>query len=171
MKLNIQFRPEQISGSAFLADRVTLLGDVSVGDESSIWYGSVVRGDTEKIQIGDRTNIQDLSVLHADPGFPCVIGDRVTVGHGAVVHGAMIEDDVMVGMRAVILNGARVGAGSMIAAGAVVTEGTLVPEGSFVAGVPAKIRGAVTPRHTEMIQHAAAHYVEAATLYRSSDDQ
>lgn len=168
MEFQTTHRPSQIDGTAFLADRVTVLGDVTIGQDSSVWFGTVIRGDTERVQIGARTNVQDLSVLHADPGFPCVIGDGVTIGHGAIVHGATVEEGVMIGMRAVILNGAQIGSGSMIAAGAVVTEQTQIPAGSFVAGVPAKVRGSVTSRHTEMIQHAAKHYVDAAKAFAAS---
>lgn len=168
MNFMTKYLADLVSASAFLADQVTVLGDVTIGDESSIWFGAVIRGDTEQISIGERSNVQDLSVLHADPGYPCRIGDRVTVGHGAVVHGATVEDDVMIGMRAVLLNGAVIGSGSMIAAGAVVTEGTIIPPGSFVAGIPAKVRGTVTPRHTEMIAHAANHYVAAGKAYAES---
>ncbi|MCA9137363.1 MAG: gamma carbonic anhydrase family protein [Planctomycetales bacterium] len=169
MKFQIAFRPEQISESAFIARNATVFGDVTVGADSTVLFGAVIRGDTESIRIGSQTNIQDLSVLHADPGFPCVLGDRVTIGHGAIVHGAMIEDDVLVGMRAVVLNGAKIGAGSLVAAGAVVTAGMEVPPGSVVTGTPAVVRGSVSERHTEMIRHAAQHYVKAGKAYRDSD--
>jgi carbonic anhydrase/acetyltransferase-like protein (isoleucine patch superfamily) len=168
MEFQTAFRPDQIARSAFLAPGTTVLGDVTVGEQSSIWFGSVVRGDTEAIRIGAGSNIQDLSVLHADPGFPCTIGDGVTVGHGAIVHGATVENDVLIGMRAVVLNGAVIGRGSLIAAGAVVTEGMSIPPGSIVAGLPAKVRGDVREKHRSMIEHAAAHYVAAAAAHRNS---
>lgn len=171
MKFEIHFRPDQIAESAWIADGATVLGDVSIGPESSVWFGAVIRGDTEKIEIGSRSNIQDLSVLHSDPGDPCVIGDRVTVGHGAVVHGAIVEDDVMIGMRAVVLNGARIGSGSVIAAGAIVTESMEIPPHSFVAGVPAKVRGSATEKHAEMIRHAAEHYVAASVAYQRNQSK
>ncbi|MCO8121354.1 gamma carbonic anhydrase family protein [Stieleria sp. TO1_6] len=166
----LEFRADQIAASAFIAANATVLGDVSIGDESSVWFGAVVRGDTERIQIGQQSNIQDMSVLHADPGVPCVIGDRVTIGHAAIVHGATIEDDVLVGMRAVVLNGAKIGRGSVIAAGAVVTEGAQIPPGSMVTGMPAVVRGPVKQRHDEMIRHAAEHYVQAGAAYRKAAD-
>ncbi len=166
MEFQTEFRPGQIAGTAFLAAGAVVLGDVTVGERSSIWFGSVVRGDTEAIRIGTRSNIQDLSVLHADPGFPCTIGDEVTVGHGAIVHGATVEDRVLIGMRAVVLNGAVIGRGSLIAAGAIVTEGQSIPPGSLVAGLPAKVRGQVGDKHAAMIEHAAEHYVAAAAAYR-----
>ena len=130
MKIQTQFRPELVADTVFIAPGATVLGDVSIEAESIVLFGAVIRGDTEAIRIGKQTNIQDLCVLHADPGVPCVLGDRVTIGHSAIVHGATIEDDVMIGMRAVILNGAEIGQGSIVAAGAVVTAGTTVPPGS-----------------------------------------
>ncbi len=103
-------------------------------------------------------------MLHADPGFPCALGDRVTIGHGAIVHGATVEDDVLVGMRAVLMNGVVVGAGSIIGVGAVVTEGTRIPAGSVVMGVPAQVKRNVEERDLERIRHAAAHYVQAGAV-------
>ena len=166
MKLNTEFRADQVADNAFLAPSATIFGDVTIGSESSVLFGAVVRGDTESIRIGSQTNVQDLCVLHADPGFPCRIGDRVTLGHGAVVHGATVEDDVLIGIRAVVLNGAVIGAGSLIAAGAIVTGGTTIPPGSVVTGAPGVVRGPVKERHTEMIRHAAQHYVRAGKVYR-----
>lgn len=167
-KIQTAFRPDQISRSVFIADNATVLGDVTIGSESTVLFGAVIRGDTESIRIGEQTNVQDQCVLHADPGVPCTIGDRVTIGHGAIVHGATVEDDVLIGMRAVILNGAVVGAGSIIAAGSVVTAGMTVPPGSVVTGMPATVRGPVSDRHQEMIRHAADHYVRAGKAYRES---
>ena len=117
MQFDNQFHPEQIHKSVFIAEGVCIFGNVKINADSSIWFNAVVRGDTEQIQIGSRTNIQDLSLIHADQGVPCVIGDDVTVGHSAIVHGATVESDVMIGMRATILNGAVIGHGSLIAAG------------------------------------------------------
>jgi carbonic anhydrase/acetyltransferase-like protein (isoleucine patch superfamily) len=157
-----EFQREKVAPNAFIAPNATVLGDVEVGEEASIWYGAIVRGDTAPIRIGQQTNIQDLCVLHADPGFPCSLGKRVTVGHGAIVHGATIEDDVLIGMRAVVMNGARVGAGSIVGVGAVVTEGMVVPPNSVVLGVPAQVKRACEARDVERIHHAARHYVAAA---------
>jgi carbonic anhydrase/acetyltransferase-like protein (isoleucine patch superfamily) len=165
---NIRFRPEQIDSSAWIAPGAVVLGDVKLGSESSIWYGAVVRGDTEIIRIGNQTNVQDGCVLHADPGFPCVLGDRVTLGHGAIVHGAAVEDDCLIGMRAVVMNGARIGRGSIVAVGAVVTEGTHVPPGVIVMGQPAKVKREMTEREFGRIRHAAEHYVAAARVYREA---
>ncbi len=157
-----RFWPEQVDPTAFIAENATVLGDVTIGAESSIWYGAVVRGDTEAIRIGNQTNVQDLSVLHADPGFPCTLGNRVTVGHGAIVHGATVEDDVMIGMRAVVMNGAVIGAGSIVGVGAVVTERTIIPPGSLVLGVPAQVKRPTETKDAERIRHAADHYVAAS---------
>ena len=161
-----EFQREKVAPNAFIAPNATVLGDVEVGEEASIWYGAIVRGDTAPIRIGQQTNIQDLCVLHADPGFPCSLGKRVTVGHGAIVHGATIEDDVLIGMRAVVMNGARVGAGSIVGVGAVVTEGMVVPPRSLVMGVPAKIRREVTVEERARFKLNAEHYSELRQAYK-----
>jgi carbonic anhydrase/acetyltransferase-like protein (isoleucine patch superfamily) len=160
-----RFRPELVAPSAWIAAGAVVLGDVHLGEYSSVWCQAVVRGDTAPISIGERTNIQDLCMLHADPGFPCQLGNRVTVGHGAIVHGAIIDDDVMLGMRCVILNGARIGSGSLVGAGAVVTEGTDIPPHSVVMGMPARVVRSAEPRDVERIRHAAEHYVAAAAQF------
>ena len=157
---------ESIDPSVYLAPNATVIGDVSIRAESSVWFGAVIRGDAEAIRIGRQTNVQDLCVLHADPGFPCVLGDRVTIGHAAIVHGAEIAADVLIGMRAVVMNGARVGTGSIVAVGAVVTEGTVVAPNSVVMGTPGKIRRESTDEDRERIRHAWTHYVDAARSYR-----
>ena len=128
-----------IDPTAFIAPGATVVGDVNIGKEASVWYQSVVRGDMEPITIGDQTNIQDLSVLHVDEGLPCIVGNRVGVGHRAILHGCTVEDDCLIGMGAILLNGVKVGAGSVIGAGALITENTVVPPGSLVLGVPAKV--------------------------------
>ncbi len=161
-----QFDATLVDPAAYIARGAIVLGQVTIGAEASIWFNAVVRGDTEAIRIGSQTNVQDLCVLHADPGFPCIIGNRVTIGHAAVVHGATVEEECMIGMRAVVMNGAKIGKGSLIAVGAVVTEGTQVPPGSVVMGVPGKVRREVTDADRERIAHAASHYVEQAKTYR-----
>lgn len=160
------FRDDLVDPTAYIARGAIVLGDVTIGAQSSIWFNAVVRGDTEAIRIGSQTNVQDLCVLHADAGFPCVLGDRVTVGHSAVVHGATVEDECMIGMSAVVMNGAKIGKGSLIAVGAVVTEGTVVPPGSLVMGVPGKVCREVTEANRERIVHAALHYVEQAKKFQ-----
>ena len=155
------FRPELIAPSAYIAAGARIVGNVTLGAHSSVWFNAVLRGDTAPITIGSGTNIQDLACLHADPGFPCQLGARVTVGHAAIVHGAIVEDDVLIGMRAVVMNGARIGRGSLIGVGAVVLEGMQIPAGSVVVGLPGKIKRAVTAADEARIHHAAAHYIAA----------
>jgi carbonic anhydrase/acetyltransferase-like protein (isoleucine patch superfamily) len=166
--MDIHFRPKQIDSTAFIAPGAVVVGDVTVGAESSVWFGAVIRGDTEAIRIGRQTNVQDGCVLHADEGFPCTLGDRVTLGHGAIVHGATVEDDCLIGMRAVVMNGAKIGKGSIVAVGSVVTEGTEIPPGSVAIGQPAKVKRVLADRDGERIRHAAEHYVAAAKVYRAS---
>lgn len=166
-----RLRPELIDASAFIAPTAVVLGDVTIGPEASIWHGAVVRGDSDRIRIGAQTNVQDLCVLHADAGFPCTLGERVTVGHAAIVHGATVEDDVMIGMRSVVMNGARIGAGSIVAVGAVVTEGTVVPPRSVVMGVPGKVRRPAEETDADRIARAAQHYVEHARRAREASDR
>lgn len=161
------FRPEQAHPTAYIAPSAVVVGDVTLGEDSSVWFNAVIRGDTEAIRIGNRTNVQDGAILHADEGLPCVLGDDVTVGHAAVVHGAIVGDRVIVGIKSVVLNGVKIGEDSVIAAGAVVPEGMEIPPGSLVMGVPAKIRGQVSEEHRERIRFAAAHYVENAKRFRT----
>ncbi|HWB10083.1 MAG TPA: gamma carbonic anhydrase family protein [Pirellulales bacterium] len=162
-----QFRPEQVAEDVLIAAGAQVVGDVTIGPESSVWFNAVLRGDSETIRVGSRTNIQDNCVLHADPGFPCVLGDGVTVGHAAVVHGALVGDNVVIGMHAVVMNGAQVGRDSLVAVGAVVTERTVIPPGSLAVGLPARVFRALTPDEIERNRASAAHYVENAKRFRS----
>ncbi|MGB7346519.1 MAG: gamma carbonic anhydrase family protein [Pirellulaceae bacterium] len=164
-ELKIHHRADLVHDSAFLADNATVRGDVEIGADASVWFGTVIRGDTESVSIGDRSNVQDLAVIHADPGSPCRIGKDVTIGHAAVVHGATVGDGAMIGIRAVVLNGAVIGAGALVGAGAVVTEGTEIPPGYLAVGVPAKALRELTPEQKERVTHAAKHYVNAAKQY------
>ncbi len=161
-------RTPQIDPTAFIAPNTSIVGDVEIGAESSVWFGAVIRADTEAIRIGARTNIQDGCILHADPGYPIHIGNNVTVGHGAIVHSATIEDCCLVGMRATILNGAVVGANSIVGAGAVVTEGMVIPPNSLVVGVPAKVKRQLAWEQAADSCDSADHYVEYACAYRES---
>lgn len=162
----LSYPADQIDPTVFVAVGSIVLGDVTIGADSSVWFQAVLRGDTEAIRVGRRTNIQDGAILHADPGFPCTLGDDVTVGHGVIVHGATVADQVMIGMRAVVMNGAVIGARSIVAVGAVVTEGTEVPPDSVVIGLPGKVVRAVSNDDLARIRHAAAHYVDNARRYR-----
>lgn len=145
--------------SAFVHPRAFVCGDVRLGARASVWPMAVVRGDTEAITVGDDSNVQDGAVLHADPGVPCTVGARVTIGHRAIVHGALVDDDVLVGMGAILLNGVRVGRGSIVGAGAVCPEGMTVPEDSLVLGVPARVVRATTAAERDRIARSAASYV------------
>lgn len=135
----------QVSKAAFTAPTAVLAGNVTLAEGSSVWYGAVLRADTGRIRVGKDSNVQDNAVLHTGPDLDVVIGDRVSIGHSAVVHGCTVEDDCLIGMHATVLNGAVVGQGSLIAAGALVTENTVIPPHSLVMGVPGKVRGTVTP--------------------------
>lgn len=168
MQLQTQHRPEQIHPSVFLAAGVVVLGDVTIGEDSSVWFNAVIRGDTTPIRIGKNCNIQDGCVLHADPGFPCMLGDGVTLGHTAIVHGAQVGDNVVIGMRSVVMNGASIGANSIIGVGAVVTAGTHIPAGSLVLGLPAKVRRPLSEAEIAGNRSTADHYVHAARHYRDA---
>jgi carbonic anhydrase/acetyltransferase-like protein (isoleucine patch superfamily) len=163
--LTIDGKRPQVSDSAFLAAGSVVTGDVAIGEESSIWFNAVLRGDVEPIRIGRRSNVQDNATLHTDPGFPCIIGDDVTIGHGAIVHGAVVEDGVTIGMGALVLSGSRIGAGAVVAAGAVVTEGFNVEEGAIVAGVPAKPLRPVREDEDTRFRNGTARYVQRAKAY------
>jgi carbonic anhydrase/acetyltransferase-like protein (isoleucine patch superfamily) len=161
-------RTPRIGDSAFIAPTASLIGDVTVGDHASVFFGASVRADTSSITIGEGTNLQDNVVVHADPGFPALIGDRVSVGHSAVVHGCTIEDDCLIGMSATVMNGAVIGSGSLVAAGAVVLEATVIPPRSLVAGVPAKVRRELNDDEVEGVKDNAAQYRLLAEEYRDA---
>ena len=160
-----------IDPTAFIAPGAAVLGDVTIGKESSVWYHSVIRGDMAPITIGEQTNIQDLSVLHVDVDLPCVVGSRVGVGHRVILHGCTVEDDCLIGMGAVLLNGVRIGVGSVVGAGALLTENFAVPPGSLVLGVPAKVVRDVDEELRVRIGETARHYLELARLHKSGKVQ
>ena len=157
-----------IHPDAWVAPTAVLAGAVSLARGSSIWYGTVLRADQGDIRIGQDSNIQDNCVAHTDPGFPVEVGARVSVGHGAVLHGCTIEDECLIGMSATIMNGAVIGAGSIVAAGALVPEGVKVPPGSLVAGVPGKVRRETTAEERHAILDNADVYQALRTLHRSA---
>jgi carbonic anhydrase/acetyltransferase-like protein (isoleucine patch superfamily) len=161
-------RTPRLDPGSFTAPTSVVLGDVTLAGRASVWYHAVLRGDCESITVGEGSNIQDNSTVHADPGFPAVIGARVTVGHNAVLHGCVVEDDVLVGMGATVLNGAHIGTGSLIAANALVPQGMRVPPGSLVAGVPAKVRRELTAEERELVRINAEHYVHLADAHRAA---
>jgi len=151
--------------TAFVAPGAVVVGDVTLGPRASVWFNSVVRGDSAPVAIGEDSNLQDLCVVHEDEGLPALIGARVTIGHRAVIHGCVIEDDCLIGMGSIVLSGARIGTGSLIGAGALVREKQVVPPGSLVVGMPGKVVGEVTAAQREGIRSSAAHYAALARSY------
>jgi carbonic anhydrase/acetyltransferase-like protein (isoleucine patch superfamily) len=158
----------EVAPSAWIAPGAHVIGAVHLGEESSVWYGAVLRGDTEPIRIGARTNVQDGCVVHADPGYPAIIGDDCVVGHNAIVHGCQIENGCLVGMGATILNGAKIGEGSIVAAGALVAENKEFPPHSLIVGIPAKAVREVTEEQAQSIAYGVREYVERAASHRES---
>jgi len=159
MDLNVSGQPLFVAGNA------TVIGDITFGNQVGIWFGAVIRADRDRITIGDRSNIQDNCVVHTSKGFPVTIGNDVSVGHGAILHGCTIQNRVLIGMGAVVLNGAKVGDGSIIGAGAVITEGKEIPPNSVVVGVPGKIVKQTDADQQQHILNNAFSYVELAREY------
>jgi gamma-carbonic anhydrase len=157
-----------IGHGVFLAETCSVIGDVVIGEDSSIWYGTVIRGDVMPIRIGARTSIQDNTVIHVTSDFSgTIIGSDCTVGHSAIVHACTVEDFCLIGMGSIILDGARIGRGSLVGAGALVTPGTDIPPGSLVVGSPAKVKRPINEKEREQIAYGAQHYVELARRYRA----
>lgn len=154
--------------TVFIAGGAHLIGDVSVGEHSSIWFGSVLRGDINRVVVGDHTNVQDLSVCHVADEHACVLGSYITVGHRAILHGCEVHDEVLIGMGAILMNGVMVGAQSIIGAGALLTEGLVVPDGSLVYGAPAKIVSHLDNRERTAIKGWAEKYCRVAESYRAA---
>jgi carbonic anhydrase/acetyltransferase-like protein (isoleucine patch superfamily) len=161
----------RIPASAFIAPGASVIGDVTMGEESSVWFSAVVRGDINSIVIGSRSNIQDGAVVHLDSIYGTQIGDYVTVGHKAIVHACAIEDEVLIGMGAIVLDGAKVGAQSLIGAGALVTGGKVIPPGSLVLGSPAKVIRALTSEERSDLRRWAERYVILSRAYLNGDCQ
>ena len=158
-----------IDPSAFIAPGAAVLGDVTLGPESSVWYHAVLRADMAPITVGEKTNIQDLTMVHVDEGEPCTIGSRVGVGHRAIIHGCHVADDCLIGMGAILLNGVRIGSGSVIGAGALVTENTEIPPDSLAIGVPARVVRSVDDVLRRRIQSTWQHYVRLAGRHRAGE--
>jgi carbonic anhydrase/acetyltransferase-like protein (isoleucine patch superfamily) len=165
----LRLRPQRVhvDATAWIAPGAVVVGEVSVGPRSSVWFGCVLRGDLEPVLVGRETNIQDLTVVHVDEGLAARIGDRVTVGHRSVIHGCRVEDDALIGMGAILLSGCSIGRGAVVAAGAVVPEGMAVPPGTIVAGVPARVRREVDDELRRRMRAGVAHYLEKTEAYRS----
>ena len=157
----------QLHASAWVADSAQVIGNVHLGPDSSVWFGVVARGDTDSITVGRGTNIQDNSVLHADPGMPLVIGDHVSVGHQVMLHGCTVGDGSLIGIGAVVLNRARIGKNCLVGAGALVTEGKEFPDGTMILGSPAKAVRQLSPEQIAGLENIAQHYVDNARRYRA----
>ena len=156
-----------INASAWVADSAQVIGNVTLAADSSVWFGVVVRGDTEAISVGQGSNVQDGSVLHADPGMPLVIGDNVTIGHQVMLHGCTIGDNTLIGIQAVVLNGAKIGKNCLVGAGSLVTEGKEFLDGSMIFGSPAKAVRQLSTEQIEGLKTIASHYADNARRYRS----
>ena len=159
-------RSPRVHPTAFVAPTAVLIGDVTLHEGASVWFGSVLRGDMDRIEIGARSNVQDNSTIHTDENEPTIVGTDVTIGHNALVHSSVIESNVLIGQASVLVGGCVVGTGSIIGAGAVVREGTKVPPHSLVVGVPGKVVREAKPEDERWTVKAAAHYVELAAWYR-----
>ncbi|MCC6407907.1 MAG: gamma carbonic anhydrase family protein [Planctomycetes bacterium] len=155
----------RVEGGAFVASNAIVTGDVTFGEDAGVWFGCVLRGDDAPLVVGRRTNVQDLTMIHADPGVPNVIGEDVTIGHRCVLHGAKVEDRCLIGMGAILLAGSVIGRESLVAAGAVVRENFVVPPRSLVAGVPAKILRTLTDDEVRAFEASAEGYVQKLRLY------
>jgi carbonic anhydrase/acetyltransferase-like protein (isoleucine patch superfamily) len=157
-----------VAADAWVAPTASVIGDVEIASGASVWFGATVRGDMSHVRIGPRTSVQDNSVIHTEADGPTIIGADVTLGHGAIVHNSVIEDNVLIGMGSVLVGGAHVGRGSVIAAGAVLLEGMDVPPGKVVVGVPARVVREARPEDARWTVHAAEHYVELSGWYRAN---
>ena len=156
-----------LEGDYYVADNATVLGKVKLCKDSSVWFGAILRGDTELITVGERSNVQDGSVLHTDLGFPLDIGKDVTIGHKVMLHGCTIGDGSLIGINSVVLNGAKIGKGCLIGANTLITEGTDIPDGSLVMGSPGKVRGELNEDQKNGLIFSAHHYVENSKRFKS----
>lgn len=157
----------EIDASSFVADSATLVGKVSLHANTSVWFGATLRGDNERITIGENSNVQEGTVMHTDMGYPLIVGKNVTIGHQAMLHGCTIGDGALIGIQAVILNGAKIGAGSLVGAGALVTEGKEFPENSLIIGSPAKAVRTLTAEDTARLLASADSYVQRGQLFKT----
>ena len=165
--LSFAGRTPEVHETAWIAQNASLVGKVRVHADASVWFGAVLRGDIDEIELGPGSNLQDNVVVHTEQGSPAIVGRGVSVGHGAVVHGCTIEDGCLIGMNATVLTGAVVGRDSLVAAGSVVLEGAVIPPRSLVAGVPGKVRRELTDDEVAALHGNASRYVTRAGVYRS----
>ncbi|MCU0775455.1 MAG: gamma carbonic anhydrase family protein [Ideonella sp.] len=159
-------RLPRLHPSAWIADSAQVIGDVRLGEDASVWFGCVLRGDNEPIEIGRGSNVQEGTVMHTDIGCPLSVGEGVTIGHQAMLHGCTIGDGTLIGIQAVVLNNARIGRWSLVGAGSLVTEGKAFPDGSLIMGSPAKLVRALEPAQIERLRQAAEQYVAKARRFR-----
>ncbi len=164
----IDGKAPQVDSTAWIADSAEVMGAVTLGPDASVWFGCVLRGDTETMTIGEGSNIQDLSVLHADRGKPLTVGKNVTVGHKVMLHGCTIGDESLIGIGAVVLNGAKIGKNCLVGAGSLVTEGKEFPDGSMIVGSPARAIRQLTPEQIEGLRQSAQHYIDNARMFRAT---
>jgi carbonic anhydrase/acetyltransferase-like protein (isoleucine patch superfamily) len=157
----------QVDALAWVAESAQVIGCVELAADVSVWFGCVVRGDVERIRIGAGSNVQDLSVLHADRGIPLTLGERVTVGHRVILHGCIVGDETMIGMGATVLNHARIGKHCLVGANALITGGKTFPDGSLIVGAPARVARALTGEEIESLAHSARHYIDSARQFRT----
>lgn len=157
----------RIAGTAWVAESAQVIGRVQMGEDASVWYGAVLRGDNEWLTLGARVNVQDGSVLHSDPGFPLTLANDVSIGHMVMLHGCTVGEGSLVGIQAVVLNGAKIGKGCLVGAGSVVTEGKEFPDHSLILGAPAKVVREVTPEQVARLRMTAQHYVDKARMHRT----
>ena len=158
----------QVDSTAWIADSAQVMGHVTLGPDASVWFGCVLRGDTESMTIGEGSSIQDLTVMHADHGLPLTIGKHVTVGHKVMLHGCTIGDESLIGIGAIVLNGAKIGKNCLVGAGSLVTEGKEFPDGSMIMGTPAKVVRQLTPEQIEGLRLSAQHYIDNARMFRAT---
>jgi carbonic anhydrase/acetyltransferase-like protein (isoleucine patch superfamily) len=170
MILSFRGKTPRIAASAFVAPTAAVIGDVTIGEDASVWFGAVLRGDYGRIEVGARANVQDNAVLHSTDHLPTVVGDGATIGHGAVLEGCTVQRGALVGMNAVVLHGAEVGEDALVAAGSVVTDGSRIPPRSMAAGAPCQVRKELSGASAEWIARAAAAYVRLSRQYREAGD-
>ena len=155
----------RLGRACFVAENATIAGDVTLGDECSVWFGASLRAEVERIEVGARSNIQDNAVLHADSGFPCVVGEGVTIGHGVILHGSTVGSNCLIGMGSILLNGCVVQRDCLVGAGSLLTQGFAAPEGSLVVGSPAVVKRKLSKEEIEKIREGARHYLEFRAHY------
>jgi carbonic anhydrase/acetyltransferase-like protein (isoleucine patch superfamily) len=165
MKYSLDNKTPNIHETVYIAPGAHIIGDVNIKEKCSVWFNAVLRGDNEKITVGEESNIQDGTVVHSDPGYPVVIGNQVTIGHNAIIHGCTIKNGALIGMGSTILNGATIGEGALVAAGSLVREGMVIEPGMLVAGVPAKPIKKLSETHIENLKDGAKHYVENGSKF------